>query len=101
MTSATQATVKYPIRQTAFLLLAAATLSSCSYYSKSASDQRNYDRYVKQHTGIQYKMKKQNRPKPAKLQAPPPMQPQIAAGASAPPSTESPQAAASSEGENQ
>lgn len=58
------------------ILLAALLLPSCANFSKTARDQRAYDRYVKKSAGIQYKqrrkMKTQTAPRVPSAPAPSP-----------------------------
>jgi hypothetical protein len=79
------------------ILLAALLLPSCSYYSKSASDQRAYDRYVKKNSGIQYKERRKIKTARARMPVMPPPSPnRVTADAS-----DGPQSVTSGESQNQ
>ena len=84
-------------KRVALILLSALLLPSCSYYSKTASDQRAYDRYVKKNSGIHLKERQKVKVARARMPVMPPPSPQQTTAEA----SDGPQSVASGESQNQ
>jgi hypothetical protein len=86
-------------KRIALSLVIGLAFSSCGYFSKTAQDQRAYDRYVRRNSGIHYKEQLKMakiKSKPQRIEAPPPSDPRVTAEAA-----DGPQAASSGETQNE